>query len=65
MPIKWVDDVKDLGLRSAGQEWQKIIGCKLTTRDLDNLAEVRTYDPDRYPQEVAAVRKRNRRKRHA
>ena len=39
MPVKWVDDVKDRGLRAAGQEWQEAVGRKLTTRELDNLSQ--------------------------
>ena len=39
MPNKWVEDVKDLGLRAAGQEQQDHLGCKLTTRDLDDIAD--------------------------
>ena len=39
MPNKWVKDVKDLGLRATGQEHQDRLGCLLTTRDLDHIAE--------------------------
>ena len=41
MPNKLVDNVKDPGLRAAGQAWQIIEGRKLTTREVDELSEAR------------------------
>ena len=52
MPVKWVDDVKDRGLRAAGQEWQEAVGRKLTTRDLDDLSQ-------RYAETVGAMASKN------
>lgn len=43
MPIKKVDEVKDPGLRAAGQEWQEALDLSnLTTRELDNAAEMKS-----------------------
>lgn len=67
MPIKKVDDLKDSGMKKAGQSWQELLGVNdLTTKEWSACSEYAIegdgHDADEVREFLHKMRKKNKKK---